>query len=288
MKLIARPLDRDINFVKLSRLLFATFLALIPSSIADAGSCAHGSPDDRIAGCSELLSKPNLSVAQRASALDGRCWAYNEKGDYPAALQDCSKAIKLKPSYYYAYNNRGVALEKLGRTSDALINYQMALRLRPNFGVARDNYERLSSGHSQNDNQPISHSGNSELVRLIPSHGTLLVPVTINNEITLKFTVDSGASDVSIPADVVSTLIRTGSISDSDFIGSQTYILADGSRVPSATFNIRSLRVGNKTLKNVVGSVASAKGSLLLGQSFLKRFNSWSIDNGRGVLILND
>jgi hypothetical protein len=39
--------------------------------------------------------------------------------------------------------------------------------------------------------------------------GTYVVPVLINGAITLDFVVDSGAADVSIPADVVSTLMRT-------------------------------------------------------------------------------
>jgi len=103
----------------------------------------------------------------------------------------------------------------------------------------------------------------------------------------LNFTIDSGAADVSIPADVVSTLIRTGTIQDSDFVGQKMYRLADGSTVPSPTFLIRSLKVGNRVLENVLGSVASAKADLLLGQSFLRRFNSWSIDNKRRVLLLN-
>lgn len=119
------------------------------------------------------------------------------------------------------------------------------------------------------------------------SGGTFLVPVTINGEITLNFTIDSGASDVTIPADVVSTLMRTGSLQSSDFLGEEKYRLADGSLIPSPTFIIRSLKVGDRLLKNVKGSVASVKGSLLLGQSFLNRFNSWSIDNKRQVLILN-
>ena len=42
--------------------------------------------------------------------------------------------------------------------------------------------------------------------------GTYVIPVLINNTITLDFVVDSGASDVSIPADVVTTLMRTGTI----------------------------------------------------------------------------
>lgn len=123
-------------------------------------------------------------------------------------------------------------------------------------------------------------------VQLRASGGTLTVPVSINGAITLAFTIDSGATDVSIPADVVMTLIRTGSLSDDDFLGKRTYTLADGSTVPSMIFRIRSLRVGSKVLENVTGSVAPVKGSLLLGQSFLARFRSWSINNQRGILIL--
>ena len=70
------------------------------------------------------------------------------------------------------------------------------------------------------------------------------VPVLINGAITLDFVVDSGASDVSVPADVVSTLNRTGTIRPSDFVGQQTYVLGDGTEVPSDIFTIRSLKVG--------------------------------------------
>ena len=72
----------------------------------------------------------------------------------------------------------------------------------------------------------------------------------------------------------------------SDFLGEKTYVLADGSRVPSRTFRIRSLKVGNKVLANVSGSVSPVQGSLLLGQSFLRRFKSWSVDNSKHSLVL--
>lgn len=116
--------------------------------------------------------------------------------------------------------------------------------------------------------------------------GVYAVPVLINGALTLDFVVDSGASDVSIPADVVLTLIRTGTLQGSDFLGERTYVLADGRKVPSKMFRIRSLRVGNKTIENVLGSVAPMSGHLLLGQSFLGRFRSWSVDNDRNALVL--
>ncbi len=114
--------------------------------------------------------------------------------------------------------------------------------------------------------------------------GMYVVPVLINDAITLDFIVDSGAADVRIPADVVMTLMRTGSLTASDFLGQKTYVLADGSTVPSQTFRIRSLKVGNKVLENVNGST-SVKSFPLLGQSFLGRFKSWSVDNNKHVLI---
>ena len=117
--------------------------------------------------------------------------------------------------------------------------------------------------------------------------GTFELPVTINGMLTLNFVVDSGASDVSIPADVVSTLIRTETIDDSDFIGKITYVLANGTEVPSAQFRIRSLKVGDLEIRDVTAGINNIIGDPLLGQSFLRRFRSWSIDNQRHVLILN-
>ena len=115
---------------------------------------------------------------------------------------------------------------------------------------------------------------------MVSDGGTFAVPVTINNQLTLKFVVDSGASDVSIPTDVVSTLVRTGTITDADFLGSRTYKLADGSTVPSQRFQIRSLRVGNRTLENVTASIAPVAGQLLLGQAF-----SDALSRGRSITL---
>jgi clan AA aspartic protease (TIGR02281 family) len=116
--------------------------------------------------------------------------------------------------------------------------------------------------------------------------GIFVVPVEINGAITLEFGVDSGAADVSIPNDVFSTLRRTGTVKDSDILGQKTYILADGSKSQSVTFRIRSLKVGYNVVENVTGSVAPSGGTLLLGQSFLGRFKTWSIDNKTQTLVL--
>ncbi len=116
--------------------------------------------------------------------------------------------------------------------------------------------------------------------------GIFVVPVEINGTVTLDFAVDSGATYVSVPADVFSTLKRIGTVKVSDVFGQRTYILADGSKSQSPTFTIRSLSVGNTVVENVQASVMPSQGSLLLGQSFLERLKSWSIDNTKHELLL--
>jgi uncharacterized protein YecT (DUF1311 family) len=69
--------------------------------------------------------------------------------------------------------------------------------------------------------------------------GIYVVPVLINGVLPLRFNVDSGAADVSIPADVFLTLVRTGTIGKEDYIGTGKYHLADGSVVDSDRFYIR-------------------------------------------------
>jgi clan AA aspartic protease (TIGR02281 family) len=123
-------------------------------------------------------------------------------------------------------------------------------------------------------------------IRLRNRDGTLLVPVLINNTITVPFTIDSGASDVSVSAAVLEKLVQSGTVSREDFRGKQIYHLADGSAVSSETFRIHSLKVGDREIRDVMGSVTNDTDSLLLGQSFLARFRSWSIDNQRQVLLL--
>ncbi len=131
----------------------------------------------------------------------------------------------------------------------------------------------------------ISNAGHDEII-LVEANGVDTVPVLINGVLPLQFVVDSGAADVSIPQDVFSVLKRTGTITGDDYIGTGTYQLADGSVVQSDRFYIRELKVGPHLLKHVSASIGDKAGPLLLGQSFLKRFDSVQVDNTRHVLLL--
>jgi clan AA aspartic protease (TIGR02281 family) len=134
---------------------------------------------------------------------------------------------------------------------------------------------------------PSDRAQAQEIIPIEARGGAYVVPVLINGVLALKFIVDSGSADVSIPAEVAATLKRLGTLSDNDLLGIKTYVLADGSRVPSEIYKIASLRIGNLVMQNVTVRIASEKSNLLLGQSFLSRLRSWSMDNNLRVLIIN-
>jgi clan AA aspartic protease (TIGR02281 family) len=126
-----------------------------------------------------------------------------------------------------------------------------------------------------------------EELSLQPYNGVFAVPVVINQAIKIPFVLDTGAAVVQLPAEVVFTLIRSGTLSEGDFIGESSYVLANGSTLRSPRFNIREMRVGEHVVRNVAASVGPAVSSdALLGQSFLSKLPSWALDNKRHVLIL--
>ena len=129
----------------------------------------------------------------------------------------------------------------------------------------------------------------ADVVRLNSADGELFaVPVIVNEKTVLRFTIDSASSDVSISENVFSTLMRTGALDPGDMIDTQNYRLANGTEQKSPRFLFRSLRIGNVELHDVIGSIVTEDGDLLLGQSFLSRLKSWSIDNERHLLLLNE
>ncbi|HEY0749074.1 MAG TPA: retropepsin-like aspartic protease [Steroidobacteraceae bacterium] len=128
--------------------------------------------------------------------------------------------------------------------------------------------------------------GGETRIPLVKMSGGLIAPVVINNALKLNFVVDSGASDVSIPTDVFSRLVRANTVTRADLTGTRPYKNADGQVFHSQTFIIRSLKLGNIEAPNVQAKVSSSNAPPLLGQSFLKRFKSWSIDNATQELIL--
>ena len=116
--------------------------------------------------------------------------------------------------------------------------------------------------------------------------GVFVLPVTLNGTAKSYFVVDSGASNVQIPQEVADELMKDGTLTQADFLGARSFVVADGRRLQQKIVRLRSLQVGNRAMENVLAAVGAPRSQALLGQSVLQRLNWWKIDNVKNAIEL--
>ena len=83
-----------------------------------------------LSGTAKPLSQGNHSISAETYIIWGN--TKYRSGNYQGALDDYTKAIRLKPGYVKAYINRGIAKFTLGQHTAAIQDFDMAIQLEPN------------------------------------------------------------------------------------------------------------------------------------------------------------
>jgi hypothetical protein len=104
--------------------------------------------------------------------------------------------------------------------------------------------------------------------------------LVINRAVSIPFILDSGSSEVQLPAEVVLTLIRSGTLTEEDFIGASQYVLANGSTLRSPRFNIREMRVGERVVRD--GAKLSIRTPSLDARQQAPRSHPGAVNDRRG------
>ena len=104
--------------------------------------------------------------------------------------------------------------------------------------------------------------------------GVFVLPATVNSTSTAYFIVDSGAANVQIPEELAEEMRRNGTLTEADSLGQRRFTLADGSGLQQRIVRLRSIKIGERTMENVMASVSPARSRALLGQSFLRRLSA--------------
>ncbi|BAZ39569.1 TPR repeat-containing protein [Calothrix sp. NIES-4101] len=76
--------------------------------------------------------------------------------EYQAAISSYDEAVKIKPDYYQAWYNRGLALRHLERFEDAVVSFDKALQIKPDFDSAFNNRGAVLSDNLQRYEDAIS------------------------------------------------------------------------------------------------------------------------------------
>lgn len=184
----------------------------------------------------------------------------------------------------FQFTSDGVKGEGYGEMGDNRFSFV--------FGNDNQLFKKISDGNKidvQYVNNKSIVATNKDHVNTVPlekSEGVYYVPALLNNVINIKFVIDSGAAEVSISPDIALTLIKARTVTENDFLPGMIYQLADGSKVKSDRFILRSLKIGDAVLKDDPCSISNSLLSpLLLGQSALEKLGSVTFDYNSGVVI---
>ncbi len=84
-----------------------------------------------------------------AVAFNNRGILRGQRGDFNCALDDLTRALRLRPDYREAYNNRAIVFSRIGRDDLALADYGTVLRLYPDYAETYYNRGVLFFRHKE-------------------------------------------------------------------------------------------------------------------------------------------
>ncbi len=94
-------------------------------------------------------------------------------------------------------------------------------------------------------------------VTLIDEGGSLMIPTMVNDKENVNWSYDPSSRKVEISEDMVKQLLDSKTLTKKNFEDGESIKLADGTKLPSNTFIIETLQIGDVTLENVKVTVSS-------------------------------
>jgi len=134
----------------------------------------------------------------------------------------------------------------------------------------------------------LSHLSHGQtVIKLTKTNGIYTVPCQINGK-TGIFYFDTGASDISISLGFFKNGIKEGFLKVSDMLPEiVNYQVANGDIHSGRHINIKQFKIGNLTLSNIIATIVDNEDApLLLGQSALEKFGSYTINSNTSTLTI--
>ena len=221
----------------------------------------------------KALAVMDTIIARDSTAADGYYNAaclYSLMNNLPKAIENLRKSMELG-YLHFGHISRDSDLDNIRESEE--------------FKALIDEFKKKSedgeTAFGMKDN--VSKTTVSE-VPFVKEDGVCKVKCQING-LPLHFIFDTGASDVTLSMVEATFMVKNGYLSDSDVIGNQRYMDANGNVTVGTVVNLKNVVFGEMTLNNVRASVVrNQKAPLLLGQSVLGRLGKVEIDNTHQVL----
>ena len=252
----------------------------------------------------------NTVLQLDTTVRDGSCrqYALHFLGRDEEADEWMQKLIDNEPYDMGHYYDKACLYSRMGRTDEAVKALETALEMGycafPHIENdddmdairGRDDFKALIVKYKEKLAERIEKMGidmtavKEEQITEVPitrkAGGTFNVDCSVNG-LALNMIFDTGASDVSISKVEADFMLKNNYLSMSDIKGKQYYQTADGGISEGTVITLKEVRIGDAVLHNVDASVVkSQKAPLLLGESVLQKFGTFTVDNINSKLII--
>lgn len=252
------------------------------------------------------------TVLQKDTTVrDGSCrqYALHFLGRDAEADEWMQKIIEDEPYYMGHYYDKACLYSRMGRTDEAVKALETALEMgyckfahiehdddldaireRDDFKAMIGKYQEKLAARIEKMGLEAAAEVKEEQITEVPitrkAGGTFNVDCSVNG-LALSMIFDTGASDVSISKVEADFMLKNNYLSKSDIKGKQYYQTADGGISEGTVITLKEVRIGEAVLHNVDASVVkSQKAPLLLGESVLQKFGTFTVDNINSKLII--
>lgn len=221
------------------------------------------------------VSEDVKNVAIRSCATTMLETAANESIDFTEtqAMEFCTCAIDKMLQRGYQFSD----FLQLDDESSAVFNEVVLGCMEPLIGT---------QGLSENVYNPHDIKGNAKSVQV-----PLLNYASVGKKVKLTiggiekyFLFDTGASEVIITTDVERQLKEKGVIKESQYRGTRTFQLADGSMVEARMVELDDVRIGSYVVNNLTVAILD-EGGMLCGMGLLNKFRDWEIKNNNTLIL---
>ena len=252
----------------------------------------------------------NIVLQLDTVVTDGSCrqYALHFLGRDDEADEWMQKLIDDEPYDMGHYYDKACLYSRMGRTDEAVKALETALEMGycafPHIENdddmdairGRDDFKALIVMYKEKLAARIEKMGidmtavKEEQITEVPitrkAGGTFNVDCSVNG-LALNMIFDTGASDVSISKVEADFMLKNNYLSKDDIKGKQYYQTADGGISEGTVITLKEVRIGDAVLHNVDASVVkSQKAPLLLGESVLQKFGTFTVDNINSKLII--
>lgn len=125
------------------------------------------------------------------------------------------------------------------------------------------------------------------VIKMEKQGGVYFVPIKVNG-LDLKFIFDTGASSISLSSAEALVMQRQGLITSEDIVGQEQFQDATGGLSVGTVIRLKTVEIGDITLRNVEASVVdNIQAPLLLGQTALSKFGKVTIDYNKNTIEFN-